>query len=287
MVDAHESEDRDALTAPTAGRGARRPVLAPPGRLRDVAHPLAVRSGGTRGEPRTDGVVQRRCDATLGPATPEDSLDSFVHAAARVGGDEAVEVDVVLPCLDEAEALPWVLGRMPAGLPRAGRRQRVERRQRRRRPAARRRRGRRAAARLRCRGRCRPAGRDRGPSSASATPTPRSTRGSCPRVVEPGAGRSRRPRARSPPADDRARPWPLHARLGNAELARRLRRRTGVRLHDLGPMRAARRDALVDLDLRDRRFGYPLEMVVRAADRGLAHRRGRRRLPARAPGARR
>ncbi|MEU2881014.1 glycosyltransferase family 2 protein, partial [Streptomyces sp. NPDC007070] len=24
-------------------------------------------------------------------------------------------VDVVLPCLDEAEALPWVLGRIPAG----------------------------------------------------------------------------------------------------------------------------------------------------------------------------
>ncbi|MGW4569229.1 glycosyltransferase, partial [Streptomyces sp. NPDC004561] len=25
------------------------------------------------------------------------------------------DVDVVLPCLDEAEALPWVLGRIPAG----------------------------------------------------------------------------------------------------------------------------------------------------------------------------
>ncbi|MDP9433367.1 MAG: glycosyltransferase, partial [Actinomycetota bacterium] len=24
-------------------------------------------------------------------------------------------VDVVLPCLDEAQALPWVLGRMPPG----------------------------------------------------------------------------------------------------------------------------------------------------------------------------
>ncbi|MEU8031360.1 glycosyltransferase family 2 protein, partial [Streptomyces sp. NPDC049099] len=27
----------------------------------------------------------------------------------------STDVDVVLPCLDEAEALPWVLGRIPAG----------------------------------------------------------------------------------------------------------------------------------------------------------------------------
>jgi hypothetical protein len=32
-----------------------------------------------------------------------------------------------------------------------------------------------------------------------------------------------------------------------------------------GPMRDARRGDLLALDLRDRRFGYPLEMVVRAA----------------------
>src|SRR5690349_9348075 len=51
-------------------------------------------------------------------------------------------------------------------------------------------------------------------------------------------------------------------------LARRLRRAAGVPLHDLGPMRAARRAALEALHLRDRRFGYPLEMVLRAAERG-------------------
>lgn len=62
--------------------------------------------------------------------------------------------------------------------------------------------------------------------------------------------------------------WPLHARLGNWELARRLRRRCGVRLHDLGPMRAACREPLLRLDIVDRRFGWPLEMVVRAADAG-------------------
>lgn len=60
--------------------------------------------------------------------------------------------------------------------------------------------------------------------------------------------------------------WPAHARLGNAVLARRLRRRAGVQVHDLGPMRAARRADLLSLELVDRRFGYPLEMVLSAAN---------------------
>jgi glycosyltransferase involved in cell wall biosynthesis len=62
--------------------------------------------------------------------------------------------------------------------------------------------------------------------------------------------------------------WPLHARLANRALAAELRRRCGLELRDLGPMRACRRDALLALDLRDRRFGYPLEMVLRAAGAG-------------------
>jgi glycosyltransferase involved in cell wall biosynthesis len=62
--------------------------------------------------------------------------------------------------------------------------------------------------------------------------------------------------------------WPVHARLGNMVLSAELRRRAGVPLHDLGPMRAARRQALLALDLQDRRFGYPLEMVMRAAAAG-------------------
>ena len=33
--------------------------------------------------------------------------------------------------------------------------------------------------------------------------------------------------------------WPLHARIGNAVLSAQLRRRAGIPLHDLGPMRAA------------------------------------------------
>ena len=62
--------------------------------------------------------------------------------------------------------------------------------------------------------------------------------------------------------------WPAHARLGNMELSAELRRRVGVPLHDLGPMRAARREGLLALDLQDRRFGYPLEMVMRASAAG-------------------
>jgi glycosyltransferase involved in cell wall biosynthesis len=62
--------------------------------------------------------------------------------------------------------------------------------------------------------------------------------------------------------------WPLHARAANALLAAELRRRTRVPLRDLGPMRAARREALVGLGVRDRRFGWPLEMVLRAAAAG-------------------
>ena len=58
--------------------------------------------------------------------------------------------------------------------------------------------------------------------------------------------------------------WPLHARIANRVLAREVRRRTGLRLADLGPMRAMRRAALVDLAMTDRRSGWPLEMVLRA-----------------------
>jgi glycosyltransferase involved in cell wall biosynthesis len=66
----------------------------------------------------------------------------------------------------------------------------------------------------------------------------------------------------------RAGAWPLHARLANRTLALLMARRVGGRLQDLGPMRAARREALLDLGLTDRRFGWPLEMVVRAASAG-------------------
>ena len=62
--------------------------------------------------------------------------------------------------------------------------------------------------------------------------------------------------------------WPAHARAANAVLAFELRRRTKVPLTDLGPMRAARREDLLALNIRDRRFGWPLEMVLRASGAG-------------------
>ena len=62
--------------------------------------------------------------------------------------------------------------------------------------------------------------------------------------------------------------WPLHARLANRLLAAELRRRSSLGLTDLGPMRCARREGLLSLQLRDRAFAWPLEMVLRAAEAG-------------------
>ncbi|TFD91142.1 glycosyltransferase family 2 protein [Cryobacterium lactosi] len=62
--------------------------------------------------------------------------------------------------------------------------------------------------------------------------------------------------------------WPVHARIANSTLSWRLRRITGVNIYDLGPMRAARREDLLSLDLQDRRSGYPLEVFLKAAAQG-------------------
>jgi len=58
--------------------------------------------------------------------------------------------------------------------------------------------------------------------------------------------------------------WPWHARAGNALIAALLRRR-GVPVHDISPIRVARRAALRELGVADRAFGYPLELLLRAA----------------------
>lgn len=61
--------------------------------------------------------------------------------------------------------------------------------------------------------------------------------------------------------------WPWHARAGNSAIAALLRRR-GVLVHDIAPLRVARRQALLDLGITDRAFGYPLELLVRAGAAG-------------------
>jgi glycosyltransferase involved in cell wall biosynthesis len=174
-------------------------------------------------------------------------------------------IDVILPVLDEAEALPWVLDRMPRGyLPLVvdnGSRDGSQE----------------LAAALGARVVTEPR---RGFGAAChAGLVAASSEVVCfmdcdgslypadlPRVATPVAGGgvdlmlgARRP---EPGA------WPLHARLANRALTLELRRRAGLRLTDLGPMRAARREALLALGIHDRRFGWPLEMVLRAARDG-------------------
>jgi glycosyltransferase involved in cell wall biosynthesis len=61
--------------------------------------------------------------------------------------------------------------------------------------------------------------------------------------------------------------WPWHARAGNAAVAALLRRR-GVPVHDIAPVRVARRAALLELGITDRAFGYPLELLLRAGSAG-------------------
>ena len=58
--------------------------------------------------------------------------------------------------------------------------------------------------------------------------------------------------------------WPWHARAGNAVVLWWLRRRIGLPLHDIAPMRVARREELLALGVEDRRFGYPVELLQRA-----------------------
>lgn len=165
------------------------------------------------------------------------------------------DVDVVLPCLNEADALPWVLARIPDGwralvvdngstdgsaeIARALGATIVHE------P----RRGFGAA----CHSGLAAAGADIVcfcDCDASLDPVLL-----VPFVDEIRSGEAdlvlgrRSPRTRSA--------WPAQAHAGKLALARMLRRRTGLRLHDLGPLRAARRDPLLALGLTDRRSGYP------------------------------
>ena len=61
---------------------------------------------------------------------------------------------------------------------------------------------------------------------------------------------------------------PLHATLGTRLVAAFVARRYRVRLSDIGPYRAIRVPLLERLGLRDRAFGWPVEMLVKAAAAG-------------------
>ena len=216
----------------------------------------ACRHQSVRGGPPTAGAARRHC---------------FVRAsdlfAGRHGHSVAVmEIDVVLPCLNEAGALPRLLSRMPSGY--------------------------------------RPIVADNG--SADGSPAVAADHGATVvRVPQRGYGAACHAgldaarndvvcfmdadgsldSADLPIVSDlvrdgladlalgRRRPqgagaWPAYARLGNIVVTAALRRRSGVAVRDIGPMRAARRAALLALPISDRRFGYPLETVVRAAEAG-------------------
>ncbi|MCG3750523.1 glycosyltransferase family 2 protein [Amycolatopsis sp. Poz14] len=61
--------------------------------------------------------------------------------------------------------------------------------------------------------------------------------------------------------------WPWHARAGNAVLSLLLRSR-GLSVRDIAPLRAVRRRELLALGVTDRAFGYPLELLVKAQRAG-------------------
>jgi glycosyltransferase involved in cell wall biosynthesis len=56
-----------------------------------------------------------------------------------------------------------------------------------------------------------------------------------------------------------------HQRAGNWVFSRLIHRLWGIPITDLGPMRAIRREDLIGLDMRSATYGWPVEMVVKAA----------------------
>jgi dTDP-L-rhamnose 4-epimerase len=174
--------------------------------------------------------------------------------------------EVILPVLDEAEALPWVLGRLPTGwraivvdngsrdgsaeiARRLGARVIVEPR-----------RGFGAAC---------AAGLEAARADVVAFMDADGSLDPADLVAVWGpvaAGRADLVLGRRVPVSRDA--WSRRSRLANAAVAMAIRRRTRLRLDDLGPMRVGRRAALLALGITDRRFGWPLEMVLRAAAAG-------------------
>jgi len=62
---------------------------------------------------------------------------------------------------------------------------------------------------------------------------------------------------------------PLHGRLGNRLVVLILRGLYGVRITDIGSFRAIRTRALFNLNMEQMTYGWPVEMIVKAARKGL------------------
>ncbi len=61
---------------------------------------------------------------------------------------------------------------------------------------------------------------------------------------------------------------PPHQRFGNWLSSRLMRRLYHLPVTDLSPFRAVRREILLQLDMREMTYGWPTEMMVKAARRG-------------------
>jgi hypothetical protein len=62
---------------------------------------------------------------------------------------------------------------------------------------------------------------------------------------------------------------PLHGLVGNWLVARMIRQLARIPLTDLGPFRAITRRALVRLEMEERTYGWPSEMIVKAVRQGV------------------
>lgn len=201
-------------------------------------------------------------DGTEPTTRAADEDTTSTHRSAAPHRMVSMSVDVILPCLDEADALPKVIGRLPEGYRAVvvdngstdG-----------------------SADVARALGALVVTEPVRGFGSACAAGVAAATAeyvafcdadasmdpAELPDLVARVAdGRVDLALGRRVPTSRGA--WAPHARFANRVLAVLMRRATGYRLRDLGPMRVMRREDLVALDLRDRRSGYPLEMVLAA-----------------------
>ncbi|HLF74862.1 MAG TPA: glycosyltransferase family 2 protein [Anaerolineales bacterium] len=61
---------------------------------------------------------------------------------------------------------------------------------------------------------------------------------------------------------------PSHQRFGNRLVSRLMNVFYGLSITDLGPYRAVRRSLLMQLDMQEMTYGWPTEMIVKAARRG-------------------